>query len=179
MFVLINVIPTHNILLKMDLTIGSTRAGSGQNDHLSEIISHILEPIVKMRPNGMEVTSTGDFVSRIDGIKKMTIPIEDINLGEIDDKMEAEILKEIDEHIDTQERNAQEVYDNFDNEMAQNAAKNEQGIILPGGSRLDTTLAVPVGERDGNMLSNWLSNIDKPYQKDNKCTSSKHKWRSP
>ena len=28
-------------------------AGSGQNDHLSEIISHILEPIVKMNPGGM------------------------------------------------------------------------------------------------------------------------------
>ena len=41
-------------------------AGSGQNDHLSEIISHVLEPIVKMRPGGMEVTSTGDFISRID-----------------------------------------------------------------------------------------------------------------
>ena len=83
----------------------------------------------------MEVTSTGDFVSRIDGIKKMTIPIEDINLGEIDDqmdKMEAEILKEIDEHIDTQERNAQEVYDNFDNEMAQNAARGEQTGHYPG-----------------------------------------------
>ena len=33
-------------------------AGSGQNDHLSEIISHILEPVIKMRPGGMEVTST-------------------------------------------------------------------------------------------------------------------------
>ena len=109
MFVLINVIPTHNILLKMDLTIGSTRAGSGQNDHLSEIISHILEPIVKMRPNRTEVTSTGDFVSRIDGINKMTIPIEEINFAEIDDqmdKLEVETLKEIDEHIDNQERNA-------------------------------------------------------------------------
>ena len=50
-------------------------AGSGQNDHLSEIISHILEPLVKMRPNGMEVTSTGNFVKEgediLDGLELM------------------------------------------------------------------------------------------------------------
>ena len=39
--------------------------------------------------------------------------------------MEVETLKEIDEHIDNQERNAQEVYENFDNMMAQNTANNE------------------------------------------------------
>ena len=48
-------------------------AGSGQNDHLSEIISHILEPIVKMRPGGMEMTSTGDFRSVVDGINKKVL----------------------------------------------------------------------------------------------------------
>ena len=82
-------------------------AGSGQNDHLLEIISHILEPIVKMRPNVMEVTSTGDFVSRNDGINKMTIPIKEIDLTEIDaqmDRKEVETPKEIDEHIENQER---------------------------------------------------------------------------
>ena len=35
--------------------------------------------------------------------------------------------------------------------------------ILSGGSRLDTTLTVPVYERDGNMITN----LDKTYQKDN------------
>ena len=45
-------------------------AGAGQNDHLSEIVSHVLEPIVKMRPGGMEVMSTGDFIARIEGINK-------------------------------------------------------------------------------------------------------------
>ena len=43
-------------------------AGASQNDHLSEILSHILEPIVKMRPGGMEMTSTGDFIALVDGI---------------------------------------------------------------------------------------------------------------
>ena len=71
-------------------------AGAGQNDYLLEIISHILEPIVKMHPNGMEVTSTGDFVSRIEGINKMIIPVEDIHLEEVDeqmDKLEEDTLK--------------------------------------------------------------------------------------
>ena len=105
-------------------------AGAGQNDHLSEIISHILEPIVKMRPNGMEVTSTGDLVSRIEGINMMVIPMEDVNLEEIDDqmdKMEAETLKEIDEHLENQEKNAQEVYENFDTNMAKETMRDEQG----------------------------------------------------
>ena len=41
------------------------------SDHLSEIISHILEPIVKMRPGDMEMTSTGDFIALVDSINKM------------------------------------------------------------------------------------------------------------
>ena len=89
-------------------------AGAGQNDHLSEIVSHILEPIVKMRPGGMEVTSTGDFISRINGINEMIIPVEEIDLAEVDEqleKQEMEALKEIDEHLDGQ---AQDRYDRFD-----------------------------------------------------------------
>ena len=110
-------------------------AGAGQNDHLPEIISHILEPIVKMRPNGMEVTSTGELVSRIEGINKMVIPIEDVDLADIDDqmdKMEAETLREIDEHLETQERNAQEVYERFDTELAKEIVMDEQENLPEG-----------------------------------------------
>ena len=80
-------------------------AGSGQNDHLAEIISHILEPVIKMRPGGMEVTSTGDFISRVDTINKTDIPIEEID------------LEEIDEHLEMQAKEAQERYDNFEKEQ--------------------------------------------------------------
>ena len=107
-------------------------AGAGQNDHLSVIISHILEPIVKMRPSGMEVTSTGDLVSRIEGINMMVIPMEDVDLADIDDqmdKLEAETLKEIDEHLEDQEKNAQEVYDRFDTDMAKETIMDEQGNL--------------------------------------------------
>ena len=41
-----------------------------------------------MRPNGMEVTSTGDFVSRINGINEMVIPLETIDLQEVDEQLE-------------------------------------------------------------------------------------------
>ena len=74
-------------------------AGAGQDDHLSEIISHILEPIVKMRPGGMEMTSTGAFIALVDSINEMVIPIEDINLDEVD------------YHLDSQEKEAQERYE--------------------------------------------------------------------
>ena len=110
-------------------------AGSGQNDHLSEIVSHILEPIVKMRPGGMEVTSTGDFISRINGINEMIIPIEEIDLEEIDRKLEeqeSEQLREIDEHLDGQARDAQERYDSFDEEMMK-MDNNLESDNLPEG----------------------------------------------
>ena len=52
----------------------------------------------------MEMTSTGDFLSLVDGINMMTIPIEDIN------------LEEVDYHLEQQEKEAQERYDRFDDE---------------------------------------------------------------
>ena len=98
-------------------------AGAGQDDHLSEIISHILEPIVKMRPGGMEMTSTGAFIALVDGINQMVIPIEDINLDEVD------------YHLDSQEKEAQEKYDKFEDEMAQGLDKND----LPEGWNLENS----------------------------------------
>ena len=85
------------------------------------------------------MTSTGAFIAMVDGINEMVIPIEDIN------------LEEVDYHLDSQEKEAQERYDNLDDEMTQGFGKKEdeagvdQSHILPGGSRQDTTLAVPVG----------------------------------
>ena len=86
-------------------------AGAGQNDHLSEIVSHILEPIVKMRPGGMEVTSTGDFIARVEGINKLSIPIEEID------------LEEVDRELDNQARQAQERYDRWDQDRLQEDEK--------------------------------------------------------
>ena len=90
-------------------------AGSGQNDHLSEIISHILEPIVKMRPGGMEVTSTGDFIARVEEVNKQGMELEDID------------LELVDEHLNKQEREAQERYDNFDKKMMNNDENLQTG----------------------------------------------------
>ena len=59
-------------------------AGAGQNDHLSEMISQILEPVVKMRPGGMEVTSTGDFISRVNKINEEELELEEIDLEQVD-----------------------------------------------------------------------------------------------
>ena len=109
-------------------------AGSGQNDHLSEIISHILEPIVKVNPGGMEVTSTGDFVSRINEVNSMNIPLEEVDMKEVDeelDRLEDEALQEIDKHLETQEKEAQERYDKFDDMMANGASKMNEN--LPDG----------------------------------------------
>ena len=47
------------------------------------MVSHILEAIVKRRPGGMEVTSTGDFISKINDINSQEIEIENIYLKQI------------------------------------------------------------------------------------------------
>ena len=63
-------------------------AGSGQNDHMSEIISNLLEPVVKTWAAGMEKESTGDVLALIDEINEENIPIEDIDLESIDRDMD-------------------------------------------------------------------------------------------
>ena len=85
----------------------------------------------------MEVTSTGDLVSRVEGINMMVIPMEDVDLADIDDqmdKLEAETLKEIDEHLENQEKNAQEVYERFDTDLAKETIMDEQGNLLKAGT---------------------------------------------
>ena len=51
--------------------------GAGQNDHMSEIISTILEPIVKTWKGSMEIESTGDLVSIVNDIKEKRVVIEE------------------------------------------------------------------------------------------------------
>ena len=63
-------------------------AGSGQNDHLSEIISNFLEPVVKTWCGGMEKESTGDMMALIDDINEQDIELEDIDLEGVDKEIE-------------------------------------------------------------------------------------------
>ena len=63
------------------------------------------------------------------------MPMEEVDLAEIDeqmDKLEVETLKEIDEHLEDQEKNAQEVYDRFDTDMAKETIMDEQGNLPEG-----------------------------------------------
>ena len=115
-------------------------AGSGQNDHLSEIISHVLEPLVKMRPGGMEVTSTGDFISRVEETNRKNIAIEDIDLNQVD------------HHLDEMEKEAQRRYDDFN----QNQLKNDD--TLAEGWKVED-LRDEVGEP-----STWLDELTRRWK---------------
>ena len=77
-------------------------AGGGQNDHMSEIISHVLEPVAKTMTGGMEVESTGDMMALMNEINDENHEIEDID------------LESIDKELEDQERLAEERYNNFD-----------------------------------------------------------------
>ena len=137
-------------------------AGSGQNDHLSEIISHILEPIVKMNPGGMEMTSTGDFLALVDGINKMVIPYEDISLEEVDIHLDEQISKsinldEVDNHLDTQAKEAQDRYDKFDDMNIKERADDEN---LPEGWKM----SMPNGWKQNDLPEGWK---ESEHQEDN------------
>jgi hypothetical protein len=62
--------------------------GSGQNDHLSENVSILLEPVANIKETGMEVTSTPDMVSVVVEANKMDRKLENINLNEVDEEMD-------------------------------------------------------------------------------------------
>ena len=81
----------------------STR--SGQNDHVSEIISNLLEPVVKTWKGGMEVESTGDMVSIVNDINEQNIELEDVD------------LEMVDRELENQEKAADDRYNNFDTEQ--------------------------------------------------------------
>ena len=131
-------------------------AGAGQNYHMSEIISTILEPIVKTWKGSMEMESTGDLVSIVNDINEKKVVVEE----EID-------LDLVDEHMKEKELEIDERYNNFDNyehnipDGWKEGEKTEEKGILSGGSRQDTTLAVPADEREVSVSHL----IDKTYQK--------------
>ena len=79
-------------------------AGSGQNDHMSEVISNLLEPVVKTWKGGMEMESTGDMVSIVNEINDQEHELEDID------------LEMVDKEIADQEEAADDKYNNFDTE---------------------------------------------------------------
>ena len=94
-------------------------AGSGQNDHLSEIISQSLEPVANTWRGGMEVPSTGAFLDKVNTINTQGLEFEHVNLEEIDDAMER------------QEEEAQLRYDNFDNNQMKEGVEDEE--MMPEG----------------------------------------------
>ena len=77
-------------------------AGGGQNDHLSEVISNLLEPVVKTWAGGMEKESTGDVLALVEEINEENIQLEEIDLASVDRELEE------------QEKAAEERYNNFD-----------------------------------------------------------------
>ena len=96
-------------------------AGGGQNDHMSEIISTILEPVVKTWKGSLEMESTGDLVSIVNDINEKEIPIQE----EVD-------LELVDEHLKEKDREIDERYDNFDQHMPEDWTEGKS--TLSGGA---------------------------------------------
>ena len=69
---------------------------------MSEIISHVLEPVVKTMTGGLEQESSSDMMALMNEINDENHEIEDID------------LESVDEELEDQERRAEERYNNFD-----------------------------------------------------------------
>ena len=63
-------------------------AGSGHNDHMSELILQSLETVANSWKGGMEVTHTGDFLDKVDTINDKEVEMEEIDLKEGDNKID-------------------------------------------------------------------------------------------
>ena len=158
-------------------------AGAGQNDHMSEIISNILEPIVKTWKGSMEMESTGDLVSivNVDINEKKVVVEEEVDLELVDEHMKEKEL-EIDERYNNFDKYDHDIPDGWKEEerlrsednnickdtlpremvtLSEDEDDTEVEDIPSGGSRLDTTLTVPVGEREDDMLSKLDKNLPK------------------
>ena len=102
-------------------------AGSGQNDHWSEVVSEVIEPVAKTWQKGMEVQSTGDLVSKVNQINDMELGLND----EVD-------LEHVDRELENQEKEAEERYNNFDDE--QTFRKGEPDATIPNGWKTNPEL---------------------------------------
>ena len=96
-----------------------------------------------MRPAGLEVTSTGDLISVVEGINRSVIPIEDINLDEVD------------YHLDTQEKEAQERYDSFDAEMAQEGNMKDNKSLPEGWKLVNRRENINFTEGQNGIPEGW------------------------
>ena len=88
-------------------------SGGGQDDHLSETVSQILEPVANTWTGGMETTSTQDFVSKIVELNKGDLELEDIDLESVD-----KMFKEEEERADSE-------YTRIEGEEFMEVAKDE------------------------------------------------------
>ena len=79
-------------------------AGGGQDDHLSETISIVLEPVANNMEGGMETTSTPDFISKIVELNKRmeTQKNEEIDLEDIDRILDERTSQQEETDEDTQ-----------------------------------------------------------------------------
>ena len=69
-------------------------SGGGQNDHLSETVSQILEPVANNLTGGTEVNSTPDFVSVIVSLNGKDMVCKELDLEEIDRELNNEVEAE-------------------------------------------------------------------------------------
>jgi hypothetical protein len=75
-------------------------SGGGQNDHMSESVSQILEPVANTYTGGMEVNSTPDFVSVIVSLNGKDLVCENLDLEEIDRELNNELEAEAEKSVD-------------------------------------------------------------------------------
>ena len=75
-------------------------AGKGQDDHMSEVVSHLLEPVANNSSGGMEANSTPDVLSSIDQLNERVGDLEEIDLEAVDKELDDLVNMDVDENLD-------------------------------------------------------------------------------
>ena len=163
---------------------------------MSEIISHVLEPVVKTVAGGMEQESSSDMMALMNEINNENHEIEEVD------------LESVDRELEDQERRADERYNNFDLpegwkhqteiplpdglkvqaetlpeewEHDQDICEGEEGVTAQTGSKSnnvlegDTENVIETDEYDGQNLVSKVNTIDKTYEKSSNATKKTHK----
>ena len=98
----------------------------------------------------MEVTSTGDFISRVEEVNTQGMELEDIDLDLVD------------EHLNKQEREAQERYDNFDIVVNDENLQTGWKEVKEGQSYPEETLST--GRKPGTKEEpKWMEKLTKRW----------------
>ena len=152
-------------------------AGGGQDDHLSESISIVLEPVANKITGGKETTSTQDFVSKIVELNEKDLRHEDMELEEVDKALDemAKLKANLNQEDEKSSREEDEKSSREEN------MKNHTSTLEEENEMEDQDFKTPCPWQTGKEdceCSEVLNDEMLPFQTDGKLTQNENAFIS-